>query len=63
MIMDVNFIDGNNVALCPINTDHFPLYLKWRNDPNVRKFNCNRFRQTSGPNMLFKKRDWFLEPN
>ena len=34
----VNFIDGENVGLCPINPDHFPLYLKWQNDPKVRKF-------------------------
>ena len=37
-----NFIDGENVALCPINPDHFPLFLKWKNDTKLREFNCNR---------------------
>lgn len=37
-----NFIDSENVALCPINPDHFPLFLKWKNDPKLREFNCNR---------------------
>ena len=35
-------IDGETVALCPINPDHFPLYLKWANDPKLRELNCNR---------------------
>jgi len=37
-----NFIDGKTVSLCPINKDHFSLYLKWQHDPEVRKPNCNR---------------------
>jgi hypothetical protein len=37
-----NVIEGQNVDLFPINLDHFPLYLKWQNDLELREFNCNR---------------------
>ncbi len=40
------FIEGENVSLCPLNMDHINLYTKWKNDPQVRKYDWNKFPQT-----------------
>ncbi|MHA2126749.1 MAG: GNAT family N-acetyltransferase [Promethearchaeota archaeon] len=32
------FIDGEKIALQPINLDHVSTYCKWQNDPIVRKY-------------------------
>ncbi len=40
------FIEGENVSLCPLNMDHINLYTKWMNDPQIRKFERNKFPQT-----------------
>lgn len=40
------FIEGENVSLCPLNMDHINLYTKWMNDPQIRKYERNKFPQT-----------------
>ncbi|MFW9971180.1 MAG: GNAT family N-acetyltransferase [Candidatus Odinarchaeota archaeon] len=31
------FIEGRNISLVPQNSDHINIYVKWSNDPKVRK--------------------------
>ena len=40
------FVEGKNVSLCPLNMDHINLYTKWVNNPQIRKYERNRFPQT-----------------
>ncbi len=35
------FIDGENICLLPQSSDHIDLYVKWLNDPKVRKYSRN----------------------
>ena len=38
-----SFIEGENVNLLPLNLEHIKLYVKWENNPKVRKFSRNAF--------------------
>jgi len=40
------FLEGNQVALCPLNSDHIPLYAKWINIAQVRKYARRTFPTT-----------------
>ena len=35
------FIQGENLALCAVNSNHAELYAKWKNDPVVRRYARN----------------------
>ena len=35
------FIDGENISFLPQSSDHIDLYVKWINDPRVRKYSRN----------------------
>jgi len=35
------FIEGENVDLLPTNSEHIKLYIKWINNPKVRKYSRN----------------------
>ncbi|NVM35622.1 MAG: GNAT family N-acetyltransferase [Candidatus Lokiarchaeota archaeon] len=35
------FIDGENICFLPQSSDHIDLYVKWLNDPKVRKYSRN----------------------
>jgi RimJ/RimL family protein N-acetyltransferase len=37
----VTFIEGNQVNLLPINFDHIDLYIKWENNPGIRRYSRN----------------------
>jgi RimJ/RimL family protein N-acetyltransferase len=37
----VTFIEGNRVSLIPINFNHLDLYIKWENNPKVRRYSRN----------------------
>ena len=37
-IESVPFIKGENINLCPSNSDHLNLYAKWWNSPGIRKY-------------------------
>ncbi|MFW9988753.1 MAG: GNAT family N-acetyltransferase [Candidatus Odinarchaeota archaeon] len=40
------FIEGKSASLCPLNMEHINLYTKWMNDPQIRKYERNKFPQT-----------------
>ena len=35
------FIEGERISLIPSSKEHIPLYTKWMNDPEVRKYSRN----------------------
>lgn len=41
-----SFIEGENVNLLPLNSEHIKLYVKWENNPNVRRYSRNTFPMT-----------------
>lgn len=48
------FIDGTTICLQPQNSDHKDLYVKWLNDPKVRKYSRNII-----PMMVENTKKWF----
>ena len=40
------FIRGKTIDLCPGNSKHAKLYVKWKNDPKVRKYSRNEVPRT-----------------
>ena len=49
---DNAFIEGDKIDLVPLNSDHINLYVKWQNNPEVRKYARNEFPSTIE---MFKK--------
>jgi RimJ/RimL family protein N-acetyltransferase len=45
-LVELPFIEGNVVNLCPIIADHYRLYCKWMNSPESRIYGGYRFPQT-----------------
>ncbi|MFX0134105.1 MAG: hypothetical protein ACFFDN_10725 [Candidatus Hodarchaeota archaeon] len=38
-----SFIEGESVNLLPLNSKHIKLYVKWENNPKVRRYSRNTF--------------------
>lgn len=38
------FIEGQSVNLLPINSEHVEIYIKWENNPKVRRYSRNVIR-------------------
>lgn len=42
-VNDPSFIEGDKINLVPLNSDHIKLYVKWQNQPDVRRYARNEF--------------------
>jgi ribosomal-protein-alanine N-acetyltransferase len=63
-VNDKAFIKGDQIDLVPLDSDHIKLYVKWQNDPEIRKYARNEFPTTIELfKKLFEPKGWSNENN